>query len=152
MNSSKATYKPSEYRFIEAFFGRGLITTSGAYHYFKISITIWPSFVPPIGPTHKKHRSLIMPMVNGKALDTYINSFDTQSRRCVECLDSMVDEREFNILPFMDMCTIDITFGKLFRKMTFTHNQCVTSLLITWLQILSLERLLQPNRMATLSW
>ncbi|XP_012269784.2 cytochrome P450 4C1-like [Athalia rosae] len=88
LGSAKATHKDSVYRFMEPFIGQGLVTGSG--------------------PTHRAHRKVIMPMLNGKVLDTFVEYFDRQSRCCVKELEKVADTGEFDIYPFIEHCTIDI--------------------------------------------
>ncbi|XP_048505977.1 cytochrome P450 4C1-like [Athalia rosae] len=88
LGSAKATHKDDVYRFMEPFIGQGQMSGSG--------------------PTHRAHRKVIMPMLNGKVLDTFVEYFDRQSRCCVKELEKVVDTGEFDIYPFMEHCTIDI--------------------------------------------
>ncbi|XP_046734965.1 uncharacterized protein LOC124404676 [Diprion similis] len=88
LNSNVASYKPYEYRFLESYLGHGLVTQSGSIH--------------------RAHRKTILPMVNGKPLNTFIECFDRHSRRCVECLESKVDKGEFDVMHYMDDCTLDM--------------------------------------------
>ncbi|XP_046734964.1 cytochrome P450 4C1-like [Diprion similis] len=88
LNSSTATYKPFEYRFLAAYLGQGLVTESGSIH--------------------RAHRKVIMPMVNGKPLNAFVDCFDRHSRRCVERLESKIGAGEFDIMHYMDDCTFDM--------------------------------------------
>ncbi|XP_048505244.1 cytochrome P450 4C1-like [Athalia rosae] len=88
INHPMAVSKPSEYRFLAEYLGHGLVTNSGA--------------------THRVRRKLILPMVNGKNINNFMECFDRQSRRCVECLESRAGTGEFDIMEFMDDCTFDI--------------------------------------------
>ncbi|XP_046734966.1 uncharacterized protein LOC124404677 [Diprion similis] len=87
-NSNVASHKPYEYRFLESYLGRGLVTESGSIH--------------------RVHRKVLLPMVTGKPLNSYIECFDRHSRRCVECLERQVDQGEFDVMHFMDDCTLDM--------------------------------------------
>ncbi|XP_012269785.2 cytochrome P450 4C1-like [Athalia rosae] len=88
LTSNKAAYKDDVYRYLVPFIGQGLISGSG--------------------PTNRTHRKVIMPMLNGKVIDSYVEYFDRQSRCCVEELEKLVDTDEFDIHPFIEHCTIDI--------------------------------------------
>ncbi|XP_015518466.2 cytochrome P450 4C1-like [Neodiprion lecontei] len=88
LGSPKAAYKGLVYRFFQPFIGRGLISGSG--------------------PTQRTHRKLIMPMLNAKVLDEYVEYFVHHSEYCVNRLEELVDTEEFDIYPFLEHCTIDI--------------------------------------------
>lgn len=61
--------------------------------------------------------------MNGKALNTFFDTFDQQSRRCVECLEERVDTGEFDIIHYMDNCTLDIILGELIVGFLVTINR-----------------------------
>ncbi|XP_046467757.1 cytochrome P450 4C1-like isoform X1 [Neodiprion pinetum] len=88
MNSKITSHKPYEYRFLASYLGPGIVTESGSIH--------------------RAHRKVIMPLVSGKSLNAYIDCFDRQSRRCVECLAGKVGEGEFDVMHYMDDCTLDM--------------------------------------------
>ncbi|XP_033225974.1 cytochrome P450 4C1-like [Belonocnema kinseyi] len=90
LGSSKASHKDPVYRFMEPFIGKGLVSGSG--------------------PTHRDHRKMIMPMLSNKALLLFVNYFDNHSRYCADLLEKKNNSGEFDILPFMTNCTIDIIF------------------------------------------
>lgn len=69
------------------------------------------------GPTHRSHRKVIMPMLNNKALNEYVEHFDFHSRICADLLDEKVDsETPFDIQPYLIHCTFDMIFGKCFKQ------------------------------------
>lgn len=88
--------------------------------------------------------------MNGEMLNVYIESFDIQSRRCVERLENMIGKEEFDILPFIDNCTTDIIMSKFSEWVIF--NLRFTSLLIIWLQTLLSDVLRWLKTMAILNW
>ena len=53
-------------------------------------------------------------MLNSKALSLYVEYFDSHSRYCADLLEKKVNSGEFDILPFMTNCTIDIILGNKF--------------------------------------
>lgn len=103
LNSPKAAYKDPVYRFLEKFIGRGLITGSG--------------------PKHRTHRRVIMPMLNGKVLDAYVEYFDRRSRYSADRLEELADTEEFDIYPYMEHCTIDIILDTIMGTTGSAHQE-----------------------------
>ncbi|XP_063983081.1 cytochrome P450 4C1-like [Diachasmimorpha longicaudata] len=93
-SSSKASYKDPVYRMMEPAVGQGLVSASG--------------------PAHRSHRKIIMPMVNGKSLTTYLKYFNIHSHYCRQLLGARIEYGEFDVLPFMTNCTTDMMFETIF--------------------------------------
>ncbi|XP_015609095.1 cytochrome P450 4C1 isoform X2 [Cephus cinctus] len=89
LTSPKASHKGAFYRFMKPFIGEGLVSGSG--------------------PTHRTHRKIIMPMLNVRVLEVFIQYFNEHSKYCANQLEEMVDTGEFDILPFTAHCAADIT-------------------------------------------
>lgn len=66
-----------------------------------------------VGAIHRTRRKLVMPMVNGNSLNSYLECFDRQSQWCVKRLGSRVDTGKFDISHYMDDCTLDMVLGGL---------------------------------------
>ncbi|XP_015117287.1 cytochrome P450 4C1 isoform X1 [Diachasma alloeum] len=92
--SSKASYKDPIYRLMEPAVGQGLVSASG--------------------PVHRTQRKIVMPMLNGKSLTTYLKYFNIHSHYCGQLLGDRVGYGEFDVLPFMTNCTTDMMFETIF--------------------------------------
>ncbi|XP_034940513.1 cytochrome P450 4C1-like [Chelonus insularis] len=86
--SPKCVNKSETFRFYEPWLGTGLFTAPAEK---------W-----------KVHRKLISPAFNPRILESFIDIILTQTNILIKKLDAEVDREEFEFLPYMSLCTLDI--------------------------------------------
>lgn len=107
-NSPKAVGKDDLYKYANAVVGEGLFAAPGMLRDSIIkSKTYWYISVPK----WKKNRKLIAPTFNQKILNTFCEVFAKQATIFVECI-KKVEGKEFDVIHFLDKCTLDIVCGK----------------------------------------
>ncbi|XP_057334127.1 cytochrome P450 4C1-like [Microplitis mediator] len=66
------------------------------------------------GPKMRARRKMIIPIINGKQLSSYIQSFNFHTRRCVKLLTKREGNGEFDVFNDMELCISDIIYETLF--------------------------------------
>ncbi|XP_011315413.1 cytochrome P450 4C1 isoform X2 [Fopius arisanus] len=94
LGSPKASYKDPIYRMMEPAVGQGLVSGSG--------------------PRQRTHRKIVMPMLNGRALTTYLKCFNIHSHYCRKLMEDTIQHGEFDVLPFLTNCTTDMMLETIF--------------------------------------
>lgn len=65
------------------------------------------------GTFWKPIRKLMNPSFNSKILQSFVPIFNTKTNSMLKKLDTEVGNTNFDILPFMNACTLDMVCGKL---------------------------------------
>ncbi|KAF2895541.1 hypothetical protein ILUMI_10635 [Ignelater luminosus] len=88
LGSTSILEKSYEYKFLHSWLGTGLLTSSGGK---------W-----------KRQRKLITPTFHFQILEQFIGVFDSQSDILVKKLNKEVDQKAFDIYPYITLCALDI--------------------------------------------
>nr|CAD7609873.1 unnamed protein product [Timema genevievae] len=88
LSSNKLLDKGSNYQFLDKWLGTGLLTSTG---------TKW-----------RNHRRIITPTFHFKILEDFLEVFNTNGRKMVDKLRKEVGGPEFDIHPYVTLCTLDI--------------------------------------------
>ena len=68
-----------------------------------------------LGKSWKIHRKVLSHILNQRTLDSFVEVFDRHSKNLVEKLKPMATGDTFDVLAYVEGCTIDIVCGmKLF--------------------------------------
>lgn len=102
MGSPKHIDKSRDYDFLQPWLGTGLLTSQGRK---------WHS-----------RRKILTPAFHFKILDDFIDVFQEQSAIMVNRLASEVGKAEFNIFPYVTLCTLDIICGKVYTQHTVKNT------------------------------
>ena len=74
------------------------------------------------GSKWQSRRKLLTPAFHFKILEDFVHVFNEQSQILVDKLNQVaVKEKDFNIFPFITLCTLDIICGKK-RNTVKRHN------------------------------
>lgn len=60
----------------------------------------------------KTQRKILTPAFHFKILESYTDVFNTNATIMMDLLEENKGKEKFNILPFIDNCTLDIICGK----------------------------------------
>nr|CAD7260920.1 unnamed protein product [Timema shepardi] len=88
LGSNKWIDKGVNYRYLYDWLGTGLLTSTGAK---------W-----------KRHRKIITPTFHYKILESFIDVFNLNGQKLVDKLQKEVNGPEFDICPYVTLCTLDI--------------------------------------------
>lgn len=78
-----------------------------------IEFSLLLSFIYKAGTFWKPIRKLMNPSFNSKILQSFVPIFNDKTKSMLNKLDKEAGNRNFDILPFMNACTLDMVCGKL---------------------------------------
>ncbi|GBN31107.1 Cytochrome P450 4V2 [Araneus ventricosus] len=103
LSSNVSLEKSFEYKFLERWLGRGLLTSTG--------------------PKWRARRKLLTPSFHFRILEDFLPTFNDQSLVLVKKLQSLQHKEYVDILPPVILCTLDIVCGKFIKLIPFSFQK-----------------------------